>query len=93
MIERLKVLWSLIHSADVYTWIGHAVLGLGLGFLFGWVFVAGWFVGREVSDLVGWFFADKDTRRPFQEKARDGFFDLWAPMAGAAIASILRGSA
>jgi hypothetical protein len=85
-----KDIWAKLHSKDLYTWIGHGVLGVGLGFVFGWVFVAGWFVGREVSDFVKWLFSDKATRRPVQEAVKDGFFDLWAPLAGAALAEILK---
>ena len=87
---NFKDIWAKLHSKDLFTWIGHGVLGLGLGFVFGWVFVMGWFVGREVSDFLKWLASDKAERRPLQEAVRDGFFDLWAPMAGAAIAEILK---
>jgi hypothetical protein len=87
---NFKDIWAMLHSKDLYTWIGHGILGLSLGFLFGWVFVAGWFVGHEVTDLAKWVFEDKETRRPLQAMAKDGFFDLWAPMLGASIAEIVK---
>ena len=105
MQEQLVRLWKKLHSRDLWTWIGHGVMGVGLGFLFGWVFVAGWFVGREVSDLFSWFFDSRPSwtgpipypeegsstfKRPFRDKAKDGFLDLWAPLAGAALAEIVK---
>jgi hypothetical protein len=96
----LKELWAKLHSKDLYTWIGHGAIGFLLehgviGFLLyrvtGPAFVAGACVYREASDLVGWFGSDKAIRRPFAEKAKDGFFDLWAPLAGVAVAEFLKG--
>jgi hypothetical protein len=87
----LKELWAKLHSKDLYTWIGHGAIGFLLDLVTGPAFVAGAFVYREVSDLVGWFGSDKAIRRPFAEKAKDGFFDLWAPLAGVALAEFLKG--
>jgi len=87
---NLKDIWAKLHSKDLFTWIGHGVVGFVLTWFFGYIFTLGAFLYREVSDLIGWFFEDKETRRPFQDKAKDCFFDLWAPLAGAALAEILK---
>ena len=93
----MEKVWQWLHSKDIYTWIGHGVLGFILAALFGWQFVLGAFVYREASDLINWW-ADPEPvtlpgmsygKRPFMDKLKDGFFDLWAPMAGAALAMIL----
>jgi len=87
---NFKSIWAKIHSKDLYTWIAHYILGFVLTFLFGYQFTFGAFVYREASDILGWFGEDEDTRRPFHDKAKDGFFDLWAPLAGAATAEIVK---
>ena len=96
MVGRI---WAWLHSKDSITWVGHGVLGFLLTLAFGWQFTLGAFVYREVSDLVSWW-ADPAPvmpegssfgKRPFHAKLKDGFFDLWAPMAGAALALILFG--
>lgn len=90
MEKQLGAIWRFLHSKDWITWVGHGLLAFGGTWLFGWRFMAGWFVGRELSDLAGWFFADKETRRPFREAMKDGFFDLWAALVGAALAEVLK---
>lgn len=87
---NLRSIWTWLHSSNLITWVGHYLLALGGTFLFGWAFMAGWFFGRETSDLAGWFFADKTTRRPFDEALKDGFFDFWAALAGAATAELVK---
>lgn len=102
---NVKAIIEKLHSKDLYSWIAHGVIGFALTAVFGVVFMLGAFVYREASDLLAWWvdprpaaLSDKLYRdsggackRPFTRKLRDGFFDLWAPMAGAAIALILFG--
>lgn len=82
MIDFRK-LWKWGNSRDVYTWIGHGILGFLITLAFGpdTTFVA--FLYREVSDVLGTWSRGKPI------KWRDGFFDLWAPLVGAAIAVAL----
>ncbi len=87
---NFKSIWAKIHSKDLYTWLGHGILGFALTFLFGYLFTPGAFVYREVSDIIGWTQKDPATRRPWDVAVKDGFFDLWAPLAGAAIAEIVK---
>ena len=98
-------IWDWLHSRDLYTWIGHGILGFVLTVVFGPAFTLGAFVYREVSDLLSWWADDRarwwgplpypldsqDYKRPFAAKLKDGFFDLWAPLAGAAIALLIFG--
>lgn len=91
MLELLKAFYHKIFSRDLYTWIGHGLAGFVITFFVGWQFTLGAFVYREASDLLGWVAKDPATRRPWGDAIKDGFFDLWAPLAGAAIAMILRG--
>ena len=100
----LKKIWTFLHSNDLITWLGHGVMGFGLDLIAGPVFVMGAFVYREVSDLINWWADPESTKptpldsvlglypkRPFKVKLKDGFFDLWSPLAGAALAEILKG--
>jgi hypothetical protein len=94
MKTLFEKVWGFVHSKDLYTWIGHGLMGFVLAFFFGVTFVAGAFVYREASDILSWWAkpgAPGIDKPAFAEKARDGFFDLWAPLAGAAIAMILKG--
>jgi hypothetical protein len=100
MMEKLKTIKAWMYARDWRTWIGHGVLGfvfMAAGLLLGYsISAAAWavlvaFLYREIGDLIGWFFEDKATRLTLHDKLRDGFFDLWAPLAGAAIASIFFG--
>ena len=88
--EQLKRVWAWLHSKDLYTWIGHGVVGFLLTWLAGWQFTFGAFVYREVSDLIN-AVAELGWRQALQTKGKDGFFDLWAPLAGAALAMVLFG--
>lgn len=89
-MNTLRKLWAFFNSEDSLTWIGHFVVGFGLGLFFGPAFVAGAFVYREVSDTVNYFASHPATRRPVQEFLRDAFFDVWAPLAGVALAETLK---
>jgi hypothetical protein len=82
MIDFHKI-YEWAHSRNLYTWIGHGILGFLITVAFGPVatFVA--FLYREVSDVLGAWSRGEPI------KWRDGFFDLWAPLAGAAIAVVL----
>lgn len=97
--------WAWLHGADWRTWVGHGVIGFLLTAGVGWQFTFGAFLYRELSDLINWW-ADKreawhgplpyptvsnDFKRPLTDALKDGFFDIWSPLAGAAIALILFG--
>lgn len=81
----LKAIWQKLLSKDLYTWLGHGVMGFLLTLIAGPAFTAGAFVYREASDLIEWKFADPPKRKA-RDKIKDGFFDLWAPLLGAALA-------
>lgn len=87
-MDWLRSAWAWAQDADWKTWVGHGLVGFLLALLFGPVFVAGAFVYREVSDIVNWWGGDRT--RPFRDKLRDGFFDLWSPLVGAALAEALK---
>jgi hypothetical protein len=88
----VKKIWHWLLDADWKTWLGHGIIGFAITAIAGWQFTLGAFVYREVSDLITWYFADSEWGKPaFQDKLRDCFFDLWSPMAGAALAMILFG--
>jgi len=97
MKDRLVAAFSWIMDSDWKTWVGHALLG-GLIALVG--FTAGVnavgvsyavlsaFLYREISDLFSWY-VDKDPeKKSLQAKLKDGFIDLWSPLAGAAIVGL-----
>ena len=97
MKDRLSAAFGWIMDANWKTWLGHGLLGAaiaGLGIL--WqqsangivfaVFIA--FFYREVSDLINWKVAP-EPKPKLNEKVRDGFFDLVAPLIGAGIAGAL----
>jgi len=99
MVNRgfFSYLWLWLLDADWKTWVSHGIIGFGLTAVFGWQFTFGAFLYREASDLINWW-ANPDPvmpegssygKRPFQDKLKDGFFDLWSPLAGAALALIL----
>lgn len=78
-----KTVYDWLHSKDWITWIGHGVAGFLITWAFGptETFVA--FAYREGSDV------GKEIRAGEKIKWKDHFFDLWAPLAGAAVALIL----
>lgn len=97
MFDRLKYGFGWITDADWKTWVGHGLLGalvalvgfaagvgpVGVGYA---VFAA--FFYREISDLASWASSDDPGKKPLQAKLKDGFIDLWAPLAGAAIVGL-----
>ena len=98
MIDKLKSGFDWILDADWKTWIGHFLLGaliagaslavgLGEGGAAWTVFIA--FVYREASDLLAWVLDDDPDKPTFDAKLKDGALDLWAPLAGAAVVSML----
>ena len=100
MRDQIAAIKKWLYARDWRTWIGHGLLGfiiMAIGLMVGFgvnaavwaVFVA--FVYRELDDLLKWWGADKETRRPFGDKLKDGFLDLWSPLAGAVIAAVLFG--
>lgn len=96
---NLPNLWEKLTATDLVTWIGHAVQGVLIFYVILWatggndvaaglaVFVA--FLHREISDLVTFLYNTRDdpgTRKALlPQKARDGFFDLFAPLVAVGI--------
>jgi hypothetical protein len=80
--------WAWVHSRDLFTWLGHGVLGFILTWWFSPIVTFVAFAYREASDLLAWW-AAPEPKRPLREKLVDCWMDLWAPMAGAAIAVLL----
>lgn len=101
MMDKLKAVKTWLYARDWRTWIGHGLIGFCMAAITIWVWrgpsavgIAGWtvlwaFLYREFDDILKWKTKPPEERRPWREAIRDGFFDLWAPLAGAAIASIL----
>jgi len=98
MKDRLSAAFGWIMDANWKTWIGHFLLGaliagttlavgLGKGGAAWTVFIA--FIYREASDLLAWALDDDPDKPTFHEKMHDGFLDLWSPLAGAAVVSML----
>ncbi len=84
----LERIYKFLHSSDIVTWVGHGVMGALLYIPFGFAGVFAAFLYREVSDLLEWWAAPQPKRR-LRDKLRDGFFDLWSPMVGAVIMSLI----
>lgn len=98
-----REIWVKLHAQDWTTWIGHGLLGFLIG-LVGWQYVLGAFAYREASDLINWYADPREAakndaiyregkgtfKRDVGGKLKDGFFDLWAPLAGAALAEIVK---
>ena len=98
---NLRNLYDHVNSSDGATWAGHGVLGFAIGCVLGPVAVFAAFMYRELSDLLVWKFDDRPVyvadgkvpvgyKRTLHAQAKDGFFDLFAPMVGAALAELLK---
>jgi len=98
---NLRAIYDKVFSTDVATWIGHGVLGFLIAFVLGPAATFAAFLYRELSDLLAWKFDDRPVymaagkvpvgyKRALGPKLKDGFFDLWSPLAGAALAELLK---
>lgn len=94
----LRKFWDWAHSSNLLTWIGHGVQGF-IGY---WVckgvhmtpgqsvFSVGLVFGhREANDIINARLALGNWPTALKAKGQDGYFDLWAALAGAALAGVL----